>query len=461
MKLKQKNGKKIYIVGGGQIGQNLAKQLAHAGYEVTIIDQSEEVVDNLGNNIDAICFQGNGAAYGTLKEMNAGAADMFIAVTEFDELNILSCFTAHMLGAKHTIARIRESDYDSQKHFYKDKLGISMTINPELATAMEISRTLRFPLATRVETFANGRAELVEMTVKENWPLVDKSLLEINRDLGIDLLFCAIVRNGEAFVPKGDTTIQVGDVLYVTGAAQKFRSSFRKMKILKQPLQSILVAGAGRISNYLTGILTRQGFKVTVVDSRADVAEKLAQEHAETVVIREDALRYFDMMSESDFAHTDAFVAITSDDEYNLVSSMYAESQGISKVVTRISAKSRLKVLPAESKICTVSREDVAADRIFAYSRSLMNASGIDRVESLYRLMDGKIEFIEFNIGADDKNLDIPLKNLKIKRNVLIACIIRDAVTIIPRGDDVIQNRDTVLVGAIGRHITGLEDIFE
>ena len=166
-------------------------------------------------------------------------------------------------------------------------------------------------------------------------------------------------------------------------------------------------------------------------------------------------------MSESDFAHTDAFVAITSDDEYNLVSSMYAESQGILKVVTRISAKSRLKVLPAESKICTVSREDVAADRIFAYSRSLMNASGIDRVESLYRLMDGKIEFIEFNIGADDKNLDIPLKNLKIKRNVLIACIIRDAVTIIPRGDDVIQNRDTVLVGAIGRHITGLEDIFE
>ena len=179
MKLKQKNGKKIYIVGGGQIGQNLAKQLAHAGYEVTIIDQSEEVVNNLGNNIDAICFQGNGAAYGTLKEMNAGAADMFIAVTEFDELNILSCFTAHMLGAKHTIARIRESDYDSQKHFYKDKLGISMTINPELATAMEISRTLRFPLATRVETFANGRAELVEMTVKENWPLVDKSLLDL------------------------------------------------------------------------------------------------------------------------------------------------------------------------------------------------------------------------------------------------------------------------------------------
>lgn len=459
--MKQKNGKKIFLVGGGQIGQNLAKQLAHADYEVTIIDRSEEVVDNLGNNIDAICFQGNGAAYGTLKELNVGSADMFIAVTESDELNILSCFTAHVLGAKHTVARIRESDYNSQKHFYKDQLGISMTINPELATAMEISRTLRFPLATRVESFANGRAELVEMTVKEDWPLVDKTLQEINRDLGIDLLFCAIVRNGEAFVPKGDSTIQAGDILYVTGAAQKFRSSFRKLKILKQPLQSVLIAGAGRISNYLTEILIRQGFKVTVVDSREDVAEQFARDHHEAVVIREDALRYFDIMSPADFAHTDAFVAITSDDEYNLVSSMYADSQGIAKVVTRISAKSRLKVLPQESKICTVSREDVAADRIFAYCRSLMNASGIDRVESLYRLMDGKIEFIEFRIGADDRNLNIPLKNLKMKRNVLIACIIREAVTIIPRGDDVIQDNDTVLVGAIGRHVTGLEDVFE
>lgn len=459
--MKKKNGKKIFIVGGGQIGQNLAKQLAHEGYEVTIIDRLKEVVDNLGNNIDAICFQGNGAAYGVLKDLGAGTADMFIGVTESDELNILSCFTAHMLGAKHTIARIREIDYNSQRHFYKDKLGISMTINPELATAMEISRTLRFPLATRVETFANGRAELVEMVVKEDWPLVDKSLMEINRGLGIDLLFCAIVRDGQAFVPKGDTVIQAGDLLYVTGAAQKFRSSFRKLKILKQPLQSVLIAGAGRISNYLTGILNRQGFKVTVVDPREDVTQQFASEHHESVVIREDALQYFDRMSEADIAHTDAFVAITSDDEYNLVSSMYAESQGISKVVTRISAKSRLKVLPAESKICTVSREDVAADRIFAYSRSLMNASGIDRVESLYRLMDGKIEFIEFNIGADDRNLNIPLKDLRIRRNVLIACIIREAKTIIPRGDDVILNQDTVLVETIGKHITGLEDIFE
>ena len=222
--MNHREGKKTFIVGGGDIGQNLAKQLAHAGHQVTLIDQSEDVVDTLGNSIDAICFQGNGASYATLQDLNAGSADLFIGVTQSDELNILSCFTAHMLGAKHTIARIRDTDYASQNHFYKDKLGISMVINPELATAMEISRTLRFPVATRVETFAGGRAELVEMTVKEEWPLVDKTLMEINRNLGIDLLFCAIVRNGQAFVPKGDTKIQAGDVIYLTGAAEKFRS---------------------------------------------------------------------------------------------------------------------------------------------------------------------------------------------------------------------------------------------
>ena len=195
-------------------------------------------------------------------------------------------------------------------------------------------------------------------------------------------------------------------------------------------------------------------------DMPPHVAERLARECPGAAVMQDDVMRYFDSMLETDFAHTDAFIAITSNDEYNLVASMYAESQGISKVVTRINAKSRLKVLPKTSKICTISRNDVAADRIFAYSRSLMNASGDDKVESLYRLMDGKIEFIELNIDDKDKNLNIPLKNLKLKRNVLVAFIIRDTQTIIPRGDDEIHDGDTVLIGSINHHIAELKDIF-
>ena len=217
--MKHRSDMKIFIVGGGKIGRVLAGQLVHDGYEITVIDKDENVVNSLGNSMDIICLQGNGASCATLQDMSVENADIFIAVTDSDEMNILSCLTAHMLGAKHTIARIRDVDYARQYKFYRDRLGISMIINPELATAMEIYRLLRFPLATRVEVFAKGRAELVEMSLKEESPLCGKSLIEINQNMGINLLICAVVREEEAFVPKGDTVLHAGDILYMTGAA--------------------------------------------------------------------------------------------------------------------------------------------------------------------------------------------------------------------------------------------------
>ena len=458
--MRQHNHMKILVVGGGEIGRNLTTQLAHDGYQVTVIDREEGVVNSLGNSVDAICLQGNGASYATLKEAGAGDADILIAVTNSDELNILSCMTAHMMGAGHTIARIRDVDYSRQNRFYKDKLGLSMIINPELATAMEIYRILRFPLATRVEVFAGGRAELVEMTVRSNSPLAGKSLIEINQHMGINLLICAVVREGEVFVPKGDTVLCSDDILYLTGAAEEFRKSFKKLKLPIKPLQSVLIAGGGRISYYLTAVLLKQGAKVTVVEKNTELAEKISADIPGAAVMCDDALTYFDSMSAADIANTDAFIALTENDEYNLIASLYAESQQINKVISRINAKSRLKVLPSEKRISTISREDVAADRIPGYSRSLINAEDNDAVESLYRLMDGKIEFIEFKIDQKDRNLHIPLKDLKLKRNILLGCIIRDGKTIIPRGDDVLEPGDIALVATIKRQIARLEDIF-
>lgn len=458
--MKHRSDMKIFIVGGGKIGRVLAGQLVHDGYEITVIDKDENVVNSLGNSMDIICLQGNGASCATLQDMSVENADIFIAVTDSDEMNILSCLTAHMLGAKHTIARIRDVDYARQYKFYRDRLGISMIINPELATAMEIYRLLRFPLATRVEVFAKGRAELVEMSLKEESPLCGKSLIEINQNMGINLLICAVVREEEAFVPKGDTVLHAGDILYMTGAAEEFRKAFKKLRLPIKPLQSVMIAGGGRISYYLAELLTQHGANVTIIERNEEDAVRLAEGLAKTNVICDDALAYFDTMSRSDIDNTDAFIALTENDEDNLVAAMFAESQRIGKVVSRIKMKSRLKVLSADSKICVTSREDVAADRILGYSRSLLNAGDKDAVESLYRLMDGKIEFIEFKVDEKDKNLDIPLKELNMKKNMLLGCIIRDNKTIIPRGDDLIKAGDTVLVATINQQIARLEDIF-
>lgn len=460
VKMKYRNQMQIFIVGGGEIGKSLAVHLARDGYRITIIDREESIIDSMSNTVDVIGFQGNGASYAVLKDVGANEADIFISVTDSDELNILSCLTAHMLGAKHTIARIRDVDYAKQNRFYKDKLGLSMIINPEMATAMEIYRLLRFPLATRVEVFARGRAELVEMTVGDESPLNAKSLIEINKNMGINLLICAVVREEKAFVPKGNTVIQSGDVLYLTGAAEEFRKSFKKLKLPVKPLQSVMIAGGGRISYYLAEVLHRQGAKVTLIEKRRELAKEISAAISGAAVMCDDALAYFDSMSKSDIANTDAFIAMTENDEYNLIAAMYAESQGINKVVSRINAKSRLKVMKAGSRICTISREDVAADRILGYSRSLLNAEDNDAVESLYRLMDGKIEFIEFKIDQKDKNLNIPLKDLRLKRNILLGCIIRDGKTIIPRGDDMLMPGDTALVATINWQIVRLEDIF-
>ncbi|MBD5500566.1 MAG: hypothetical protein HDR10_05055, partial [Lachnospiraceae bacterium] len=244
------------------------------------------------------------------------------------------------------------------------------------------------------------------------------------------------------------------------GAAEEFRKAFKKLRLPVKPLKSVMIAGGGRISYYLAEVLLKEGAKVTLIEKSKEYAEEISEAIAGIHVICDDALTYFDAMSQTDIQNTDAFITLTNDDEYNLIAAMYGESQGIGKVVSRINAKSRRKVLSSESKICTISREDVAADRILGYSRSLLNAEDNDAVESLYRLMDGKIEFIEFKVDENDKNLDVPLKNLKMKRNTLIGCIMRDVNTIIPRGDDVIQAGDTVLIASINRQIARLEDIF-
>lgn len=452
---------KVHIVGAGDIGIALAAQLSQDGCEITVVDTDPVILDTVNNTLDVYCYQGNGASYATLQEVNAEDADILIAVTNSDELNILSCLTAHMLGAKHTIARVRDIDYAKHSNFYRNNLGLSMTINPELAAAREISRILRFPSATRVEVFAKGRAELVEMTLDASSPLCGKSLIEVGQIRNFNLLVCAVVRNGEVTIPKGHFVLNAGDILYMTGAAGSFQKSFKEMGVLIKPIHSALIAGAGRITHYLAEQLLRMGIHVTVVEKNHVRAVEFCRAVPDCAVMNDDAIEYFESMSDADIQHTDAFISLTDNDEYNVVAAMYADSLHIGKVISQLNGNSKLRVLQKGDRICSISREEAAAGLILGYARSLMAANEIDAVESLCRLMDGRIEFIEFRVPESIAYVNQPIRNWRLKPNTLVACIMRGLNTIIPHGDDTVRPGDSVLIATVNKQIVRLEDIFE
>ncbi len=456
---KQKNVK-VCIVGAGKIGCSLIEQLAGNGCEVMVIDKDLSVIKRISATYDVMCYQGNGATYDILVEAGVKDCDIFIAVTGADEFNILSCLTAHKLGAKNTIARVRNVDYAMKSDFYRNVFGLSMTINPEFATAKEIRRLLQFPSATRVELFAKGRAELVEMKVEADNRVVGKSLVEINRNMKINVLICAVVRAGEIIIPKGETVIAEGDILYITGAPSEFRDSFKKMNIKFNPVNSVMILGGSRIAYYLAKMLESNGVKVSIIEKNHDSATELAELIPGITVMHSDAMEYFASMSESDIKNLDACISLTNNDEYNLIAAMYAKSKNVRKVITKMNSNSTLKQLKRDD-IGYVSKENAATDIIVGYARSLMAAEDMDAIESMYRLMDGKLEFIEFSVHTEDDFIDKPLKDLKLKKKLLIACIIRNRQAIIPRGDDVIKNGDSVLVVTVEEQIARLQDIFE
>ena len=421
--MKKKNVK-ICVVGGGKIGSEIAAQLTDNGCEVTVIDTNLDLINKISNAMDVICYQGNGASLTILQDAGAAEADIFIAVTGSDELNILSCLTAHSLGAKNTIARVRNAEYAVQSEFYMEKFGLSMTINPDFTAAREIERLLHFPQAT------------------------------------MNILICAIVRDKNIFIPNGDDIVKEGDVLYITGSPKAINESLEKMNIKVRRISSVLIAGASRIGFYLSKMLEKDGVNVTVVEKVHSKAAELAGNVPGVSVMCSDAMEYFESMSEADIKNTDAFVTLTNNDEYNLIAGMLAEKRNVYKVVTKMNSHSALKELQMNTKICSVSKESAVTDIIIGYSRSLLAAENFDAISSLYRLMDGKLEFVEFKVTSDEAYLGKLIKELQVKKGYIIASIIRNRRLIVPRGDDVIEKGDSVLVCTVNKSILRLQDIF-
>lgn len=452
---------RILIIGCGKVGRTLARRLVAEKHDVSVIDTNNRVLEQLGNTLDVIGYEGNGASYVTLREAGAENADLVIAATSSDELNLICCLTAHKLGTRHTVARVRTPEYADQLYFLKDDLGLSLSVNPELATAQEIARLLRFPSAAKVETFVRGRVELVGFRIPEGSVLVNSALSSLPQQFGTRVLICAVERDGEVTIPRGSFVLHENDMVYVTGATTAVAQMFKKLKLMSDRAREVIIAGGGRVSYYLASVLEHSGIRVKIIENDAErTGELLETLPGNVTVLLGDAYDH-ELLLEEGIKNADAFVALTGLDEGNILASMFAGDCGARKVITKVNNTNLTSLIHDERLESIVSPRDIAANLVVAYVRAIENASAPETgsVESLTRIAGGRAEVLEFIAPGEGEFINVPLKDLKLKPGILIACIVRKNKPLIPGGNDFIGPRDGVLVVTKDQRLTNLTDI--
>ena len=448
----------IIIVGSGKVGRALTRQLARENHDVVVIDKDPQVVEDLINAFDVNGICGNGACYDIQKQAGVDKADLLISVTQTDELNILCCMLAKKMGCRHSIARVRTPEYSKQLDFMRTGFGISMLVNPEYLAANEIARILRFPSAMKLEPFANGRVELAEMGISEGNDLIGKPVHIIHEKYHVSVLVCAVKRGDEAIIPNGDFIIKQGDRISVTASRPELVNFMKKLGLYRTRTKRVMIAGGGNVGYYLARQLSESGHTVKVLEKKEIRALELGEILPGSEIICGDATER-ELLNEQGLAHQDAFVALMGRDEENAIISMYAKSQNVGKVVTKASRIST-DVLSSIGLDTVISAQELATDRILSYVRALHNSEGT-AVRTLYRIVDGKAEALEFMVPNDFEYIGVTFRELKLKRNLIIACIIRRNKIIFPRGSDCMEAGDTIIVVTSIESLRTLADIVE
>lgn len=402
---------KIIIIGNGKVGYTLARQLSGEDHELVLIDRRAEALKNADGVLDVLCVVGNGASIQTLLEAGVRSSDLVVAVSGSDELNIVCCLIAKKLGAKHTVARIRNPEYYKEANLLKREVGLNMVINPEYAAAQEISRLLRVPTAFSVETFARGLVEMIGFPVKESDGLAGLTLFEYNRRHPNGVLMCAVIRGEEVIVPDGSFVPQVGDKAYIIGSQQETARFFHTLGRDSGVIRHITVLGGSKIATYLAWAVQKVGMDVRIVEQDGEKCLALADKLPQAVIIQGDGTDS-SVIEQEDLLNTDAFITLTNRDEENLLMAMTALRHGVSKVIPKMNRPNYTGMMRQFGVDSIISPKDITANQISAYVRSLAGSQG-SAVENLYRLLGGKIEAVEFTASDGSRVLDTPLKDLK------------------------------------------------
>ena len=451
----------IVIVGCGKIGSTILSSLLSEGHDIVVIDSDPAVISDVSNIYDSMYVCGSGTDCDTLQEAGIADAELFVAVTGSDELNMLSCFLAKRMGAKHTVARIRNPEYnDKSLSFMRQQLDLSLSFNPDLLAAREMYHILKFPSAIKIESFSRRNFEMVELRLKEDSPLNGLKLMDLRKKYSeAKFLVCAVQRGDEIFIPDGNFVLESGDRIGLTAAHEEIAKLLRTMGILQKQARSVMIMGASRMAYYLAKMLLSSGTSVTIIEKKHSRCQEISELLPGATVICGDGAQQ-ELLLEEGIRSMDAFVSLTGMDEENILISFFASSQGVGKVIAKVNRDGLGFIAEKLGLDCLISSRNISSNVLSRYARALENSLG-SNVETLYKLMDGKAEALEFRVQNDFAALNIPLQEMKLKSGILIAGIIRGRKTIIPAGSDVIQSGDRVVVLAAGMQMNDLGDILQ
>ena len=450
---------KIIIVGCGKVGTALTAQLSREDNLVTVIDTDSIVVRNVSNTYDVMGIVGNGASYQVLQEADIEHADLMIAVTKSDEMNLLCCVIAKQAADCHTIARVRNPMYREEREFIRKKLGLSMIINPELTAAREILKLLKFPSAIKIDTFAKGRVELLRFRLKPEIGFGGKTIMDIMRQLKCDVLICAVERGSEVVIPNGSFVLQDTDILSIVGSLENTAQFFEKIGLRSKSVKNSLIIGGGTIAHYLAQDLLKIGFRVRIIEQRKERCDYLSEVIPGADIINGDGSDR-DLLLEEGLTYADSLVALTGLDEENIFLALYGKLHSNAKLIAKVNKIAFDDVIDSFGIDSIIYPKYLTADYILQYVRARQNTIGCN-VETLYKILDGRAEALEFSIKEDSAVTNVPLMDLNLKDNLLICCINRNGQILTPRGQNMITVGDTVILVTTNRGLGDIRDILK
>ncbi|HIQ74113.1 MAG TPA: Trk system potassium transporter TrkA [Candidatus Cottocaccamicrobium excrementipullorum] len=448
---------KIIIVGCGKVGVTLADKLNGENHDIVLIDLNAEKLRAITDSIDVMGVAGNGAVYQTQIEAGIQEADLMIATTNSDELNMLCCLIAKKAGNCHTIARIRNPEYSSEIHYFQEELNLSLAINPELAAANEIAKLLRFPSAIKIDTFAKGRLELLKFRIPERSSLDGMKILEVGQKLRCNVLICVIERGRQVIIPDGNISLQVGDKISFIGSHKDSMDFFRKVGVATNGVQSVLIVGGGRVTYYLARLLQDTKIKLKIIERDLARCQELSELLPEAMIIHGDGSDQ-QLLLEEGISQADAFASLTGFDEENIMLSLYAATKSNAKLITKVNRIAFEDVIDSLNLGSIIYPKLITADSILQYVRAMQNSLG-SNIETLYKIADDQVEALEFRVGKDAPMIGIPLEKLRLKRNLLVAGISRNRKSIMPRGKDTLEPGDSVIIVTANKGLKDLKDI--